>query len=107
MPAPILIYHAFYEGGSAPPDIPPRETRYYLPLANFEQHLTFLKANGFQAPSLPEFLAGASTNSVVLTFDDGHISNYESVFPALVSRGFHGTMFIVAGWIGQPNRISA
>jgi peptidoglycan/xylan/chitin deacetylase (PgdA/CDA1 family) len=107
MPAPIFIYHAFYKETELPAGVPARESRYYLPQARLEEHLAFLAANHFQAPSLPEFLANPCSNAVVLTFDDGHISNYEAAFPALASRGFHGTLFIVAGWIGQAGRISA
>jgi len=106
MTAPILIYHGFYDGPDLPTDIPTQERRYYLPRARLEEHLSFLSDNRLQAPSLPEFLANPQLNSVVLTFDDGHISNYDWAFPALGTRGFRATFFTVAGWIGQSGRVS-
>ncbi len=35
-----------------------------------------------------------------ITFDDGHISNFELALPALVQRGLQATFFITAGWTG-------
>jgi peptidoglycan/xylan/chitin deacetylase (PgdA/CDA1 family) len=36
-----------------------------------------------------------------VTFDDGHISDYEYALPILQSRGFTARFFITAGWTGQ------
>ncbi len=36
-----------------------------------------------------------------ITFDDGHISNYELAFPVLQSRGLRAHFFITAGWTEQ------
>jgi len=36
-----------------------------------------------------------------LTFDDGHISNYEIAAPRLQSRGMTAHFFITAGWTGK------
>jgi len=36
-----------------------------------------------------------------LTFDDGHISNFESAAPRLQSRGMTARFFITAGWTGK------
>jgi peptidoglycan/xylan/chitin deacetylase (PgdA/CDA1 family) len=37
---------------------------------------------------------------VVLTFDDGHISNYDPALPILLEHRLKATFFITAGWIG-------
>ena len=105
-PAPLFIYHGFYSGPGLAPSIPAAERRYFLPHATFEEHLDALTGDGFSAPSLTGFLANPAARRVVLTFDDGHLSNYELTFPALLRRGFSGAFFIVAGWIGQPGRVS-
>ena len=39
--------------------------------------------------------------AIVLTFDDGHVSNYESALPVLVEHGLTATFFITAGRIGD------
>jgi peptidoglycan/xylan/chitin deacetylase (PgdA/CDA1 family) len=36
-----------------------------------------------------------------ITFDDGHISNYEYALPILQSHGVRARFFITAGWTGQ------
>jgi peptidoglycan/xylan/chitin deacetylase (PgdA/CDA1 family) len=36
-----------------------------------------------------------------VTFDDGHISNYEFALPALQSRGLVARFFITVGWTGK------
>lgn len=36
-----------------------------------------------------------------LTFDDGHVSNYDLAAPALQSRGLTARFFITAGWTGK------
>ena len=36
-----------------------------------------------------------------LTFDDGHISNYDIAFPMLAERGMTADFFLTANWIGK------
>jgi len=36
-----------------------------------------------------------------ITFDDGHISNYEYALPILQSRGLQARFFITVGWTGR------
>jgi len=36
-----------------------------------------------------------------ITFDDGHISNFQFALPALESRGLRAQFFITVGWTGQ------
>ena len=36
-----------------------------------------------------------------ITFDDGHISNFEYALPALQSRNLKASFFITVGWTGQ------
>jgi peptidoglycan/xylan/chitin deacetylase (PgdA/CDA1 family) len=38
--------------------------------------------------------------AVVLTFDDGHTSNYDTALPILLDHRLKATFFITAGWIG-------
>ena len=39
---------------------------------------------------------------LLITFDDGNLSDFEISFPALVDRGIKGIFFIIAGRIGKP-----
>lgn len=40
-----------------------------------------------------------------ITFDDGHISQYEYALPALQQKGISGTFFITAGWVDRKRAV--
>jgi hypothetical protein len=65
---------------------------YALETAEFEKQIDlFLKLRKTEAPGLwPE-----------VTFDDGHISNFEFALPVLQSRAFRAWFFITVGWTGR------
>jgi len=65
---------------------------YALETAEFEKQLDlFIKLRTDPRQSLwPE-----------ITFDDGHISNFEYALPALQSRSLKASFFITVGWTGQ------
>jgi peptidoglycan/xylan/chitin deacetylase (PgdA/CDA1 family) len=44
--------------------------------------------------------------AIVLTFDDGHVSNYENALPILVDCGLTATFFVTAGLIGTGNTMN-
>ena len=43
---------------------------------------------------------------VVLTFDDGNISDLTTVAPILKEHGFGATFYITSGWVGKPGRLN-
>ncbi|WP_409300124.1 polysaccharide deacetylase family protein [Peribacillus sp. SCS-155] len=67
----------------------------------FEEHLKFLKDNGYTSLSLEEFrrfMAGESDvpkKSVFLTIDDGFRNNYVEAYPLLKKYGFQATNFLI------------
>src|SRR5579863_938458 len=99
---PILIYHGFYEHAGEISGVSSEERRYYLPVSQFALHLERLAAGGYSACSVEK---ASGPQDVAFSFDDGHISNYTSIWPLLVARGFSGTFFIVADWIGAADCI--
>jgi len=106
---PCFIYHGFYQAGSELAGVPGPEMRYYLSVAQFGRHLDHLAEQGFRGCSVADYLSepeAPQEKRVILTFDDGHISNYTWVWPMLRARGFRGTFFIVANWVGQPDRMN-
>lgn len=65
---------------------------YVIEKTEFDKHIdAFRQVRNATNPSLwPE-----------VTFDDGHISNFEYALPALVSRGLSARFFITVGWTGK------
>jgi peptidoglycan/xylan/chitin deacetylase (PgdA/CDA1 family) len=101
---PVLIYHGFYRQEDEISEVPSAERRYSLPVAQFAQHVERLASLHYSVCSVEK---ASGSRAVAFTFDDGHISNYTCVWPILVERGFTGTFFIVADWVGGANRIDA
>ncbi len=100
---PILIYHGFYRQPEEIGHVSSEERRYYLPVGQFAQQVERLAAEDYRVCSV-EKASGA--RDVAFSFDDGHISNYTSIWPLLVERGFSGTFFIVADWVGAADCIN-
>lgn len=101
---PILIYHGFYRHEDEISGVPASERRYFLSVAQFALHIERLANCNYSGCSIER---ASGSRAVVFTFDDGHISNYTCVWPILVDRGFTGTFFIVADWIGAAGCMDA
>ena len=95
---PILMYHYLSD--------PPRGAdRYRRDLsvspALFEQHLAYLRDQGYQSITLEQLLRNLALGEplperpVIITFDDGYADNYANAFPLLEQYGFSGTFFVV------------
>jgi len=101
---PILIYHGFYDRDDEIAGVPGPERRYFLSMDSFALHVKRLVELNYSISSIEKV---SGPRGVSFTFDDGHLSNYTSVYPLLVKHGFSGTFFIVADWIGKAGRIDA
>jgi peptidoglycan/xylan/chitin deacetylase (PgdA/CDA1 family) len=66
----------------------------------FRQEMQHLKNNEYKTLSIDEFIAqikageNPKQKSILLTFDDGYLDNYTTVFPILKEFGFKATFFI-------------
>jgi len=100
--AAIFVYHDFVEDAAAAP--PPTHT-YVLGQGQFAAHLAVLGAPRLRASQLGDVLAAPGPGRFVLSFDDGHISNYTVAFPMLAARGWPGCFFIVASRVGAPRAL--
>lgn len=56
-----------------------------------------------QVDFFAETIARDSELHPYLTFDDGHISNFEHALPILQSRGMKAQFFITVGWTGHKS----
>jgi peptidoglycan/xylan/chitin deacetylase (PgdA/CDA1 family) len=79
-----LLYHELLPHSS--------KYSYALEAGAFQKHVDlFVRLREAAEPGLyPE-----------ITFDDGHISNFEFALPILQSRGFKAYFFITVGWTGN------
>jgi peptidoglycan/xylan/chitin deacetylase (PgdA/CDA1 family) len=94
----ILTYHDLgYEPGN-PMVITPEL---------FDTHLTALTAAGYETVSLAQLMAFAEWGEplpdkpLLITFDDGYLSNYELAFPLLQAHGMKAVIFAIGHSAGR------
>ncbi len=108
--AVTLVYHdvvapdapgpSGIEGGDA--DI------YKLPRDEFEAQMRELARVVRRPPVTADaLLKGATEGAVLLSFDDGGVSAFETTAAILEARGWRGTFFVVTDWIGRPGFLNA
>jgi len=103
----FLLYHDLDSEAfpSEKEDLATRET--VARLNEFESHMALLAENGWNVISMHHFLekqrqGQVGDRDIVLTFDDGHMSNRTLALPVLQKHGFTATFFIIAERIGKP-----
>jgi peptidoglycan/xylan/chitin deacetylase (PgdA/CDA1 family) len=92
-PVPILMYHVV--------TTPPANAPYpelYVPRASFAAEVAWLARHGYRAVTLQEVFdawRGARTlpaKPIVLSFDDGYLSQVRNALPVLKARGWPGVL---------------
>ena len=105
---PMLMYHRITSERCPVPGNDREEARYAVDLAVFGSQLEQIAGSGRRAVSMREAhdrLSGGGRvppEWVVLTFDDGNLSDYEHALPMLLDRGFSATFFISTERLGAP-----
>ncbi len=101
---PVLMYHALEDADHPAGAKDPGEQLYVLQVSQFREQMEYLHREGYQTFLLDELQALAEwpEKAVVLTFDDGHESNFVLALPILQGYGFKAEFFITTGWIGTP-----
>ncbi|MBP2641982.1 MAG: polysaccharide deacetylase [Firmicutes bacterium] len=101
---PVLLYHRVGKT-TDPLTVTP---------GRFERDLRQLKEAGYSTIDLRQFerfLADRDTElpakPLLITFDDGYRDNYENAFPLLSKYQMEAAFFIIAGMLGEPERVSA
>jgi len=106
---PIIMYH-YVEYVKDPGDTI-RKKLNTTPI-QFERQLISLKINNYETyfvKDIPDIINGIvdySTQSVVLTFDDGYKDFYDNAFPLLKKYHMRGTVYIVQNNIGKSDFLS-
>lgn len=76
-----------------------------ITVENFKEHLDYLKNNNYKTLTMNEFYNWKTRNlnlpykSVLITFDDGFLSNYEYAFQLLKEYNMNATVFVVGSFI--------
>lgn len=95
---PVLMYHHIAEEGNDSTVITPEL---------FEQQIAALKEAGYTAIMPDSLLAYVNDGEelpdkpVVITFDDGYLSNYEYAYPILNKYGMCATIFVIGSTVGN------
>ena len=98
---PILVYHQVVDEDFDLNNVPVGDRSYYLRREAFAQQMEYLFHQGFKTLTLRDFFGFIKgdiqlpSKSIVLTFDDGHISNYTHVYPILRRFNFKATFFLI------------
>ncbi|MGH9396123.1 MAG: polysaccharide deacetylase family protein [Terriglobia bacterium] len=102
---PVFGYHGLTSSKEA--EHPARERKYWVRRAEFQTQLERIGERGFSDGRLEE-LAGEDLtadrpiNSVVLTFDDGLISQYALAFPLLAEFQIRAYFFVNTSTVDLP-----
>ncbi len=109
---PILLYHDLES-----PDCPNEKTNVatkgtVVSLDEFEGQMEYFFNKGYQTISLDEYFSLRTADNttprkrLVITFDDGHYSNYQLAYPVLIKYGYTASFFIIAERIDQKFHLS-
>ena len=106
---PILNYHGLSETMS--PEIPVPARRFWISPTKFRSHLTCIRDEGVPTILLSEFGvkgrdAYEKSRTVVVTFDDGLLSDFETAFPLLAEFGMRAVFFLNSSTVGQAGYLN-
>jgi len=80
----------------------------------FRSQMNYLKTNGYTTITMDQFYSSMSkknelpAKSVLITFDDGYISNYKLAYPILKANKQKATLFMISHEVGRtPNSMNA
>lgn len=100
---PILLYHHILKSE----ENPFKNNSAVINLEAFEEQVKYLNDEGYYtatASELISYLRGETSlpsKTVVITFDDGHKTNYLYAYPVLKKYGFRATNFLITNRISE------
>ncbi len=108
----ILCYHKFTTKAEEDVKDKKKQDVFSITAERFEEHLKFLKENGYNVISMKKYLSfldgidSIPSNSVIITIDDGYRSIYDIAFPLLKKYGFPATVYIYSVFFGGRNNLN-
>lgn len=98
----IFMYHGLYSNERELEVIDAAERPYAISVESFERQLDCLAHAGIPVLDPNSLTTGGDVRGgVVLTFDDGHESNFRHALPTLADRGICGAFFMTSDFIGN------
>lgn len=94
----ILMYHALTGAGSPAAG---QDPHYSIGDAQLDAHLRLLERRAGGCASVRDWLAGSTDGRALLTFDDGHLSNYTLALPVLARHDARADFFVNPGRVGS------
>lgn len=101
---PILMYHGVHASPAARGAF---DRVYSVTPQDFDAQLSQLAQNDHRTLRLRELNSVLTPRDVVITFDDGDISNLEIALPRLLERNMRAEFFVSADLVGRPGRLAA
>ena len=102
---PILMYHGI-RNSIADPLPAGWSRRHAIDARSFTGQLDAIVGGGLHPISLAAMdQPGAPQHPMVITFDDGHSSDYLIAAPELTCRGLTAVFFITASFLGRPGYV--
>lgn len=88
----------------------PEEKDWLIEVNNFEEQLKYLAKHNYKTLTTEEFLSwkkgeiNLPYKSVLITFDDGFLSNYQYAFSLLKKYNMNATVFLIGQYIEEGNK---
>ncbi|HBY21648.1 MAG TPA: hypothetical protein DEG71_11725 [Clostridiales bacterium] len=93
---PIIIYHNFDRNAN-------KKDTSTFDINKFERNLIYLKNNGYNTIFAKDLDKPLPEKPIVITMDDGYMSNYKLAFPLLKKYDMKATIFIIGWSVGAQN----
>jgi len=101
---PVLMYHGLHTHAN---DNGRFDAVYSVAPREFERQLDWLVAHGYRGVRLRDVASsGDAVKPVIISFDDGDVSNHDVALPLLLERGFAAEFFVTADFVGQPGMLT-
>lgn len=99
----VLCYHNI--GTKQEKENFPEEKQWTIDVENFEEQLQYLQKHHYKTLTLDEFYQWKKRKlqlpfkSVLITFDDGFLSNYQYAFPLLKKYDMNAVVFVIGDYV--------
>jgi peptidoglycan/xylan/chitin deacetylase (PgdA/CDA1 family) len=102
---PVLMYHGLHASAD---DAGRFDPVYSVTPDDFRRQLDWLVEHGYRAVRLRDVdTLDASAKAVVISFDDGDVSNRTVALPLLKERELTAEFFVTADFVDQPGMLSS